>query len=224
MIARTDEQIVAWARSVVPDVDVIVAPPPEDGSTPGIFITLMAIAPVQSPRAARRPPRELALDYLVSTAGEDVSEAHEWLGHLVFGAMDIATWKVSTEPLPVELWQAFAVTPRPAFVVRVPLRVDRAEERAPLVRKPLVVDGSQIAHVSGFVIGPGDTPIAGATIELPSLQLFARTDPNGAFHFPTVPADTPMLVVVNAKGRVLQLRTRAGETLRIKLTENDLEE
>ena len=224
MIEETDEQMQEWARTVVPRVNVTVAAPPPDGKAAGIYLTLLAIAPVPAPRGMKRPPLELALDYLVSTAGDDVPKAHGWLGTLAFAALDVASWKIVAHPVPLELWRSFGVAPRPAFVVRVPLRLDRPTERVPLVREPPVLEMLPIAHLAGEVVGPGDRPIAGASVEVSALQLFGRTDENGAFQFPMIPADTPMWVVVRTKGQTLRLQSRPGQRLRVELNEKELEE
>ncbi|MGA7613548.1 MAG: carboxypeptidase-like regulatory domain-containing protein [Thermoanaerobaculia bacterium] len=222
MIGETDRQLVEWAKSIVPDLDVDVAPPSMDES-PAVHITLLSMVPVPAPRTSRRPPRELILEYLVTTSGGDVPKSHDWLGTLAFAAMDVTSWKVSLDPLPLDLWNAFHIAPRPAFVVRVPLRVERPEERAPLVRHPLVVEGTQTASLAGDVFGPDDTAIAGAKIEVPALQLYGRTDENGSFHFPTIPADRPVSVVIRARGQVMTVRTSPGERLRVALDESALE-
>jgi hypothetical protein len=221
MIDQADERILDWARAVVPDVPVAIAPPPAADAAAGVRIHLLTIHPVAALRGTKRPPLELSLAYLVTANADDEAEAHQWLGALAFAALDVADWQVAPEPLDVAVWRAFGVPPRPSFVVRVPLRLERNDPAAPLVRKPLVLQITPAQQLGGVVVGPNEVPIPGATIEIPSLQLFARTDDTGAFRFPTVPSSTPVNLVVRAKRRIQTVHARPGEPLRIRI--EDLE-
>lgn len=212
MIDEADEKMLAWARRVVPDVAVSIAPPPGgDEAEGGVRIHLLSIAPVQAARGAKRPPLELALRYLVTAS------THRWLGLLAFDAMDTREWSVESEPPGVDVWRAFGVPPRPAFIVRVPLRVARRDREAPLVRKPLVVDMHATTALAGIVTGPEDIPIAGASLEIPSLQLHATTDGDGAFRFPQLPASSSITLVVRAKRQIRTLHATTGEPLHIRI-------
>jgi hypothetical protein len=221
MIDQADERMIEWARKVVPDVPVAIAPPPAPDSGAGVRIHLLSIHPVPAVRGAKLPPLELALRYLFTTCAEDEGDAHRWLGALAFRAMDAEDWQVEREPLPIDAWRAFGIAPRPAFVIRVPLRLERPEKEVPLVRKPPVVRSSPIAALAGVVLGPEEIPIAGATVEVAALGLFARTDGDGAFRFPTVPATSAVSLVVRAKRHIRTVRARPGEALRIRF--DDLE-
>ena len=62
----------------------------------------------------------------------------------------------------------------------------------------------------GRVVGPGDVPIPGAVVELPTLKLSTRTDSRGCFRFPFVPAlNTLGGLEVRAKGEVLHVGAEA---------------
>lgn len=140
MLNEADQQMLEWARSVVPDVPVAIAPPPAPDAKPGVRIHLLSIAPVQAARGAKRPPLELALHYLVTTISAEEPEAHRWLGALAFRAMDVKKWSLVSEPPDADVFRAFGIAPRPAFVVRVPWRLQRNDPEAPLVREPLIVN------------------------------------------------------------------------------------
>jgi hypothetical protein len=219
MIDEADERMLAWARRVVPDVPVSIAPPPAGDKDAGVRIHLLSLAPVPAARGAKRPPLELALRYLVTTAAADEAAAHRWLGFLAFDAMDTSDWSVESDPPGIDVWRAFSVAPRPAFVVRVPLRLARKDRDVPLVRKPLVVDMHSTTALAGLVTGPEEIPIAGATLEIPSLQLFATTGGDGAFRFPQLPASSSITLIVRAKGQTRTLRARTGEPLHIRITD-----
>jgi len=217
MIDQADERMLEWARRVVPDVPVTIAPPPSADATAGVRIHLLSLAPVPAPRGAKRPPLELALRYLVTTNADDEADAHRWLGVLAFDAMEARDWSVESEAIDTELWRAFEIAPRAAFVVRVPLRLARADREAPLVRKPLVVDMHSTTALAGTVTGPENIPIAGASLEIPSLQLSTRTDRNGAFRFPQLPASSSITLIVRAKRQTRTLRASTGEPLHIRI-------
>lgn len=217
MIDQADERMLEWARRVVPDVPVSIAPPPSADAGAGVRIHLLSLAPVPAARGAKRPPLELALRYLVTTNADDEADAHRWLGILAFDAMDTRDWSVETDPPDTEVWRAFELAPRPAFVVRVPLRLPRNDREAPLVRKPLVVDMHSTTALAGTVTGPEDIPIAGASLEIPSLQLSVRTDEDGAFRFPQLPASSSITLIVRAKRQTRTLRAKTGEPLHIRI-------
>lgn len=221
MIDQADERMLEWARAIVPEVPVAIAPPPAPDSGAGVRIHLLSINPVAAVRGLKRPPHELALRYLVTTIAADEAQAHRWLGALAFAAMDVAEWTFERAPVPVELWSAFGVAPRPAFLISVPLRLERPEKQAPLVRKPPVVRSTPIAALAGVVLGPGAVPIANATIEVPALQLFARSADDGSFRFPTVPATSAVSLVVRARRHSRSVRAQPGEALLIRF--DDLE-
>jgi hypothetical protein len=216
MIDQADERMLEWARKIVPDVPVAIAAPPASDSDAGVGINLLSIAPVPAARGAKRPPLELALYYLVTTIAADEAEAHRWLGALAFDAMEVREWTISSEPLDAEVFRAFGVAPRPALVVRVPLRLERNDAEAPLVRRPLVLRTASTTDLAGIVTGPDDIPIANATLEIPELQLRTRTDDRGTFRFAQIPASSSIELVVRAKRHVRTVRAQGGEPLHIR--------
>ena len=219
MIEQTDERVVAWARAIVPDVSVTIAPPPAAGAEAGVRIHLLSLHPVAAMRGLKRPPLELSLRYLITANADNDRDAHRWLGALAFAALDVPGWEVERTPPPVELWLAFGLAPRPAFIVAVPVRLERPEKDVPLVRRPPVVRTTPITPIEGVVVGPNNIPIAGASVEIPSLQLDARTSREGAFRFPTVPAASAVSLVVRARRLVRSVTARPGEALRISFDE-----
>ena len=202
MIDQVDGKLTDWARSILPSVDVSFAAPNEVEKGEAVNMYLMEISSTAPLRSGHRPPLQITLRYLVTVKSDDLLAGHRMLGELMFAAMDDAEFEVEPEPVPVEVWRAFGVGPRPSFVLRVPLIVERPEDRAPLVKKPLVVKRSPLARLQGLVFGPGDIPIMGAAVELPSLGLSTSTDANGSFVFLAVPSDPPAKTVrVRAKGK-----------------------
>ena len=107
------------------------------------------------------------------------------------------------------LHEALGIAPRPAFVLRAPFRQERPEKRAPLVRKSLVVKQLPMRSFGGQIVGPENTPIMNARVDLPSLDLTTTTDSKGRFYFSSVPAVSgARLLVIRAKGQEFSINTQ----------------
>jgi len=222
MIDQVDGRLEDWIGTVLEGTNVSLAAPSGTETGRGIGLYLMELMHTPPPRGARRPPLQISLRYLVTTWAEKSEEAHRMLGELVFAAMEHPEFEVERHPVPVTLWTALGVAPRPSFVLRLPLRLERPERIAPLVRVAPVVRKSPMASLHGLVRGPGDVPVMGARVELPALQLSTSTDSEGRFHFSAIPTAPPVkLLVVKAKGQELSVATEravaAGEPLLIRL-------
>jgi hypothetical protein len=135
--------------------------------------------------------------------------------------MEQEGWELEFEALPMQAWSAFGIPPRPSFVLRVPLRVERPEERAKPVRL-IKLEGLPVATLQGSVLGPDDVPIAGATVEAPALQRWATTDDHGRFVLTGLPQAAQNRLVVNAKGKRIEVSPEGGpdpsKPLTIRLT------
>jgi hypothetical protein len=202
VIEAADDLVTEWATSVLPRTKVSLGRPADDKTGAGVRIHLLELIQKPVPRGTQRPPLQMTLRYLVTTWAEEPRAAHKLLGELVFAASDRTDWEVELEPLPDSIWPALGVAPRPHFVMRVPLSRERAQRAAKLVRKPLVVHAAEMSRLEGVVLGPDDTPIPDAYIELPALRRFTRSDPSGRFEFDAVPSHPPIKDLhIRAKGR-----------------------
>ena len=202
MIDTVDERLKSWAQSVLGPIDVSLDPPAEavDGRHVGLYLLALAESPAL--RTVEPAPLQISLRYLVTTWSEDIGEAHRLLGQLVFAAMDYHEFEVDLAPVPIEVWTAFGVAPRPAFQLRVPLRRERSVPPTRRVRKPLHVDVTPVTTFHGVVLGPEDVPVARARVEIPALETATRTDLRGVFAFEAVPAEPmPRRLLVRAKGK-----------------------
>lgn len=208
MIEEVDQRLKDWAGTVIKDTPVSLAAPSASDTGRGVGLYLMDLAHAPPPRTVKRPPLRISLRYLVTTWAEQPEEAHGLLGQLVFAAMDSAEFEVDLDLVPVSVWRAFGVAPRPSFVLRVPLQRERPEPEVKLVRGPLEVETSPVQSLQGVVLGPQEVPLVGARVELPALRLSTRTDSKGRFHFSTVPAGpSAKLLRITAKGRELSVKT-----------------
>lgn len=209
MIPDADGRLVEWARQVAGDVTVSLAPPgrDEEGS-PGVGLYLWELASEAPAQTFDGRRVSLGLRYLVTTWADAPSEAHRLLGDLVFAAFRSPDHEVDLSPVPVEVWRAFGVPPRPSFRLRVPVDVDTAARPAARVTEPLELHASSLRELEGKVVSAAGGPVPEALVEIPALDRRTRTDGAGRFRFPAVPSDPPVTTLrVSGKG--------AGGTVRL---------
>ena len=205
MIEDVDNRLRQWVASVLeaaaPDVEIRLTPPGDTGPKAAVSMFLLDLLPATPATTGRRPSLQITLRYLVSVSAERVEDAHRALGALVFAAMEHPEFEVELAPLPAELWSALGSTPRPGFLLRVPLRVERAEPRVGRVTRAVEVRFTRTSELSGRLLGPLDVPLAAAEVEIPALRLVTRTDVHGYFRFPAVPLEPARRqVTVRARG------------------------
>lgn len=219
MIQHVDQRLKDWIKTVLDSAEVSLAAPSDAATGRGIGLYLMELADTPPARGTRRPPLQLALHYLVTAWAETPEEAHRLLGELAFAAMDSAEYEVKLDPLPVAVWTALGVAPRPSFVLKVPVQKERVEKPAPLVRVPLAVQTVGREPLHGVVVGPRDTPVMGARVELPAHGLSTRTNSSGRFLFSAIPVEPRSKVVrVQARGREISLNVELAAGGRDPLT------
>jgi hypothetical protein len=129
------------------------------------------------------------LRYLVTSWAENQAEAHNMLCQLLFAAMEHPEYEVELEPVPAEVWTAFGTIPMPSFMLCLPLRLERPEAPVRLIRSPIEVNQSPLASMEGTILGPEQTPLTNARVELSTHNLVTRTDIKGRFIFPAVPSE-----------------------------------
>lgn len=205
MIEAIDQRLSEWVGSVLAeDIEVSLLPPARTGDKKIVGLYLKDILPSAPARGTRRPPLQVMLRYLVTAWSKSPEEAHQVLGRLLFAAMEHAEYEVDLEPIPAQVWTAFGTIPMPAFLLRLPLRVERPEKPAALIRSPIEVQQSPLGRMAGTVMGPEQIPLANARVELATHNLVARTDAKGRFSFPTVPTEPALKKVrIVARGREL---------------------
>jgi hypothetical protein len=201
VIQVIDARMATWAGEHERGVQTSFDPPAEGRAGEGVCIYLMEVAPRPDERRDGARRLRASLRYLISTWAEKTERAHELLGDLLLAALQEPEFEVELESVHIDAWTAFRVPPRPSFVVRVPLGQDLQRPAAKLVRQPLAVRASGIVSLNGTVLGPDDVPMAGASVELPALQLSTLTDWKGRFTLPAVPAEpAPKELLVKARG------------------------
>jgi hypothetical protein len=202
MTDNTRERLEQWVSSVLDAATVSFAPPDDGQPGAGVSLYLFELAPSTHVDDARRRPVQLVLRYLVTTWAAKPEEAERLLLDLAFGAIDHSDFEVEFTPLSPATWLAFGVKPRPAFVLRVPVRRERRTPPVPRVRQPLVIQSVPAVPLLGVVLGPDDFPLAGASVQIPAMQLSTRTDAQGRFRFAALPVEPrAQHLRVSARGR-----------------------
>jgi hypothetical protein len=206
VIEKIDQQLEEWVKNVLGPVTVSLDPPGTVQADSGVHLYLIELVDSPPPRNTKRAPLQLSLRYLVTTWADSPEEAHRLLGDLVLAAMGDAHLKVELEPLSATSWTALGIPPRPSFMLRVPIRQERPQPEVKPVLQPLKVKADPITRFSGILLGPNETPLIGATVELKYLQRSTRTDTKGRFTFPTIPVKCLTEPVrVRAKGQEFEV-------------------
>jgi hypothetical protein len=219
VIEEVDTELRDWAATIVGESAEVTLSAPANPEKSMVNVYLAAILPAPPLRGEHRAPLQLALRYLVSAWAPEVAEQHRLLGALAVGAMTDSRYEVELESVPADLWQAFGAIPRPSFYLKVPVRQARPEPKVKLVRKPIVIEGTNLTSLFGKVVGPGGVPLASATVEIPTANLATETDYAGRFGFNGVPSDPPKkLVRVKARRHELavEVSTPSAEPLVIR--------
>jgi hypothetical protein len=202
LIDEVDGRLRAWLSDLLPGVAISLAAPADAPAGAEVSAYLWELAPAAPIGRGRRLPLQMTLRYLVSTGGDTPEQAHNLLGRVVLAAMEQAEYEVDLAPLPAAAWAALGVRPRPAFLLCVPLRVERQAPPAHRVLQPLVVRQVEMGTLAGRVLTAGDVPVAEAFVALlPGLELATSTDAEGRFRLPAVPRPSgPHQLLVRAKG------------------------
>ncbi len=123
---------------------------------------------------------------------------------LLFAAMEHDEAEVVLDRDPLKLCAELNLPPGPGFVLRAMVSAARrhAVARAGLVRFPLTIDAGELGVLQGSVLGPGDTPVAGAVVRVEGVDRTAQTDAFGRFrlHGPVGRKNKPVRLNVRARG------------------------
>jgi hypothetical protein len=219
VIDQVDRKLQEWVKNVVRGVEVVLGPPSRLDGKHGVSLYLLSLAAPRPAWVNRHPAPRVALHYLVTAWAEEDEEAHSLLGKLILAVMEKREYELDLTELPAPLWTALGIAPRPVFTLCVPLYVERPEPITKLVHGPLAIRGAPVVSLYGLVLGPGDIPIMGASVELPALQLNGHTDVRGQFYFSTVPGEPRAIqLLVKAKGRVQSVTVEQPTSDRQPLT------
>lgn len=201
MIPEVDRRLREWARQVLGDVGVTLAPPGREEGSAGVSFYLLALESEAPAETTGRRQLGVALRYLVTAWADTPSEAHRLLGEIASAALLSAEHEVDFEAVPHEVWTAFGTPPRPSFRLRVPVTVDTERPPAKRVTEPMELVHSPLHVLHGQVVSSGNRPVPDVTVEVPFLDLRTKTDGKGRFSFPAVPSNPPITTLkVRGKG------------------------
>jgi hypothetical protein len=208
MVNDIDQTLKEWVSTVVPGVAVTLDIPTDTKTADkGISVYLLDILQTPPPSTLKRAPLQLTLRYLITAWSDSMEDAHKMLGQIAMAALDQSGFMVESESVPIELWRAFGIAPRPSVIVRLPLRQERPEPQSKPVLSPMQVKVSSVNSFFGVLIGrPGDLPLADAAVEVPLLGLLTRSDRKGRFSFHSVPSELPLAIRIRAKGKEFQFQ------------------
>lgn len=226
MIDAVDQRLQDWIGNLAHPAEAYLLAPGQMGDKQGVSLHLLELISTPPPRGTHRPPLAVTVRYLVTTWFNDAAKAHRLLGDLTFAAMEDKEFEVEPEAVPLEMWRAFNVPPRPALLMRVKVNKPRDEKPAPRVRGRVAVEFGDMLPFQGQLFGPGGVPISAASVTLPSLRLTTRTDYNGRFRFAAVPKRPRVTQLrVNARGKDVTIpvpEQKDGAPLLIELEENQI--
>jgi hypothetical protein len=204
--------VTSWIKPAVGEIAIgfgpVEATPLLEGAA-AIHLTFLGITPAAPARSVSRQPQSLLMfaRYLVTAIAPSPAEADRLIVALGFSALDRGSPELERDGAAPDLWLAMGVAARPALLVREVLERPRIARRVPLVRYPAVTEYSPGRKVSGRVVGPGEVPITGASVEVLSAGLITYSDHRGEFTLAGVPTGPPdPTLVVTAKGVRLTVR------------------
>jgi len=172
-------QLVAWLGELCPDVDVRVRGLRDSERGQGLDVRLIGVQPLSGALAPGRAPA-IALDYLVTADLEEPLAGHRVLGEFAFAARRPGVFALQAET-GVDACVRLGLPPAPGFVLRGTLERDVPSQPVRRVRFPVVVRADELKSLQGRVLGPDDTPVAGAAVAVRGGREVARTDREGAF-------------------------------------------
>jgi hypothetical protein len=216
LIDQVDAHLTHWLEKTLGAIPISLQSPDKVPNGQGISLYLLSLAENPPLQGTHRAPLQFWLRYLVTAWAEDPSQAHALLGELLLAAMDTPEYEVELDSISPMIWAGFGIPPCPAFILRVPVRKERTQRPAQMVREPLHVKWIKTVRLNGVIYGPDDSPLSGVRIALmpeagdKTLALeYARlcpstiTDTHGLFTFASVPAQPRYTLFIHIKDQEL---------------------
>lgn len=227
MIEQLDERLASWVEQVVTGVKTSFAAPTDGDEALAVNLYLLEIADDPLRHSAGHPLIQPSLRYLVTTSAGEPKDAHFLLGTLFYAARKQPGFEVELEPVASQLWTAFGIAPRPSFILRLPMPEEwpvQQTGKAPPVTQGIAPAARELAPLYGLVLGPNNTPLAAARLEMIALwerrenpahleevafttnytllERAAYTDRKGRFTLPAIQASpAAKTLLVRARGQ-----------------------
>jgi hypothetical protein len=216
LIPQVDNQLTRWVEKTLGAITISLLPPEKAPKGQGISLYLLSLAENPPLQGFQRAPLQFRLCYLVTAWAQDPLQAHAILGELLLAAMDTPEYEVELDNIHPTIWAGFGIPPRPAFILRVPVRKERPQGPVQLVREPLHVKWIEPVRLSGTLYGPEDSPLSGVRVALmpeagdnPLNLEYARlcpstvTENQGLFTFVAVPPQPRYTLFIHFKDQEL---------------------
>jgi hypothetical protein len=219
-LEETTRELIGWTQEVLPGRAVVARSLSDRDCGEGVDLRLIGLAPHAAPRAAS-PPLILTVDYLLTVRAADPIVEQTGAVRLLFAAMEHDETEVVLDRDALKLCADLSLPPGPGFVLRTMVSIARSRpaERAGLVRFPLNIVSGELGVLQGSVLGPGDTPVAGAVVRLEGLDRSAQTDAFGRFrlHGPVGGKGRPVRLNVRARGVEMDSEVETGSPVILRL-------
>jgi hypothetical protein len=179
-----------------------IAPPGSAAGRDPVRVWPLAVLPEQAVRiSSGRGPLRLRVRYLLSGSDDATGpELVDLLDRILMASTEDGPVHLPIEPVPVEVWQAFGLTPRAGLYAEVDTRVVRLEPRPSRVVAPMRLDSGALAQLHGRVVGPGAVPVPGVRVVAADSGATTYTDNRGRFTFAALPAGRPARLLLSGKG------------------------
>jgi len=219
-LEETTRDLIGWTQEVLPGRTVVARSLSDRECGEGVDLRLVGLAPRAAPRAAS-PPLTLVADYLLTVRAGDPFVEQTSAMALLFAAMERDEAEVVADRDALKLCGELDLPPGLGFVLRATVSTARrhAAARAALVRFPLTIDAGELGVLQGSVLGPGDTPVAGAVVRVEGVDRTAETDAFGRFrlHGPVGSKTKPIRLNVRARGVEIDSEVKSGSPVILRL-------
>jgi hypothetical protein len=172
------------------------------------------------PRSAA-PPLTLTADYLITVRAADPIVEQTGRDGIVVRGDGARRDRGGFGPRRAEICADLDLPPGLGFVLRATVSIARrrAAARAPLVRFPLTIASGELGVLQGSVLGPGDTPVAGAVVRVEGVDRTVQTDAFGRFrlHGPVGAKNKPVRLNVRARGVEIDSEVETGSPVILRL-------
>jgi hypothetical protein len=219
-LEKTTRELIGWTQEVLPGRAVVARSLSDRDCGEGVDLRLIALAPHAMPRSAA-PPLTLTADYLITIRAADPIVEQTGAMELLFAAMEHEETEVVSDRDALEICADLDLPPGLGFVLRATVSIARrrAAARAPLVRFPLTIASGELGVLQGSVLGPGDTPVAGAVVRVEGVDRTVQTDAFGRFrlHGPVGAKNKPVRLNVRARGVEIDSEVETGSPVILRL-------
>jgi hypothetical protein len=219
-LEETTRELIGWTQQVLPGRAVVARSLSDRDCGEGVDLRLIGLAPRATPRAAS-PPLTLTADYLVTVRAADPIVEQTGAMELLFAAMEHDEAEVVLDRDALKLCADWTC-------LLGPVSCCGPWSRSPGVGRSLARPRSLSAHdrrsgelgvLQGSVLGPGDTPVAGAVVRVEGVDRTAQTDAFGRFrlHGPVGRKGAPVRLNVRARGVEIDSEVETGNPVILRL-------